>query len=131
MQQFEKLITKNQEINKWWSMRRWKYNKGLIIAGIVAFLLYSILACYLIAPYVNDFEISLFTILFQGIGYLFMIGIANLFYFLGPTFDKLFNKSNSENFRIRLFNLGYWFSIGLPFTIPVIVVIEYFVLYKK
>src|SRR5688572_26351779 len=121
----ELLINRNKFISLWWSKRRKRYNVGLILAGITAFLLSTILASYLIAPYVDDFEISLFTILFQATGYLFMMGIANLLYFLGPAFDRIFNKEDSERFRIRLFNLGYWFSIGLPLIIPVIIVIEY------
>lgn len=121
----------NQVINKWWSSRRWKYNKGLIIAGIIAFLLYAILGGILIEPYDNNFEITLFTTGFQGIGYLCMIGIANLFYFLGPALDKIFNKRNTEQFRGNLFKMGYWFSVGLPFLIPLIIIIQYFTLYRK
>jgi hypothetical protein len=115
----------------WWSKMRRNYNLGLIMAGITAFILYSILSSSLIAPYDDNFEISLFTILFQGIGYIFMIGIANLFYNLGYFVDKHFNKENDDHFRIRLYNLGYWFSVSLPFSIPLIVVLEYFFMYRK
>jgi len=121
----------NFESSAWWSKRRLKYNKGLVIAGIVAFFLYVILASLLIEPYDRDFEITLFTTAFQGFGYLIMIGIANLFYFLGPFIDKQFNKEGNELFRSRLYNLGYCFSVSLPFLIPVIIVIQYFTIYAK
>ena len=120
-----------QTSGKWWASRRLKYNKGLVIAGLLAFLLYAILSSLLIAPYVEDFEITLFTIFFQGIGYLIMIGVANIFYGLGPLVDKLYNKDNNERFRQRLFNFGYWFSFALPFSIPLLVVVTYFINYSK
>ena len=108
-----------------WKSSRRKYNIGLIIAGITAFILYAILASILIEPYEKDFEITLFTIGFQGFGYLVMMGFANLFYFLGPFTDKYFNKSDSPDFRKRLYNLGFGFSVCLPFSVPLLVVIFY------
>lgn len=125
-------ITINHLISKreWWTSRRLKYNRGLVIAELLAFLLYAILGSLLIAPHVEEFEITLFTILFQGIGYLFMIGVANVFYGLGPFVDKLYNKKNDEEFRKRLFNWGYWFSFSLPFSVPILVVVNYFIMYS-
>ena len=115
---------------EWWSKKRVKYNVGLIIAGFTAFIAYAILGGILIAPYDNDFEVTLFTILFQGIGYLFMMLVANLFYNLGPYVDTNYNKYNSEEFRKRLFNFGFWFSMTLPFLIPVLIVVEYFIRFE-
>lgn len=114
-----------QTSKQWWASRRLKYNKGLVIAGITAFILYVILGSTLIAPYDNDFEITLFTTAFQGFGYLLMMFIANLFYNLGHIADKMFNKDNDEQFRKRLFNFGCWFSFGLPFLIPTMIVVMY------
>lgn len=114
-----------QTSKQWWESRRLKYNKGLVIAGITAFILYVILGSTLIMPYDEDFEITLFTTVFQGFGYLFMMLIANLFYNLGHVADKMFNKDNDEQFRKHLFDFGYWFSFGFPFLIPIIIVIMY------
>jgi hypothetical protein len=111
----------------WWASKRLHYNKGLVIAGVTAFILYAILGSVLIAPYDYEFEISLFTILFQGIGYLFMMLIANLFYNLGYFVDTAFNKNNDNNYRVKLYSLGYWFSFCLPFLIPVLTVLRYLV----
>jgi hypothetical protein len=127
----EEPIERNHLIKTWWAQKRLKYNIGLILAGIIAFLLYAILGSILIVPHDPDFEITLFTIAFQGFGYFIMILIANLFYYLGPLTDRLINKDNSEKFRKNLYNLGFCFSVGLPFLIPIIIVIQYFLLYAK
>ncbi len=121
----------HSEQKQWWESRRRKYNKALVLAGITAFILYAILGEFLLMPYVHNYEITLFTIFFQGVGYLIMMGIANVFYGLGSFVDKHFNKGNSEQFRTRLYNFGFWFSVALPFLIPTLVVVEYFVLYRK
>jgi hypothetical protein len=118
----ENIQLKNKQ---WWESRRLKYNKGLVIAGITAFILYAILGEILIVPFYSEFEITVFSTVFQGIGYLFMMLIANLFYNLGNIIDDIFNKDNSEQFRKRLFNFGYFFSSGLPFLIPTLILIMY------
>src|SRR5450432_1056510 len=115
----------------WWKNRRRKYNVGLIISGITAFILYAILGSLLIAPYDHEFEITLFTIGFQGVGYLILMGVANLLYNLGPWADINYNKNNDPKFRQKLFNLGFWFSVCLPFAVPLLIVITYLIEYKK
>jgi lipopolysaccharide export LptBFGC system permease protein LptF len=114
-----------QTSEQWWEERRLKYNIGLIISGITAFFFYVILGSTLIMPYDEEFEITLYTIVFQSIGYLLMIFIANIFYKLGHNVDTMYNKDNNEQFRQRLFNLGYWFSFALPFLIPIMIIIRY------
>ncbi|GAA4335839.1 hypothetical protein GCM10023149_44110 [Mucilaginibacter gynuensis] len=109
----------------WWQKRRLHYNKGLVIAGIIAFVLYVILGSLLIAPHDEEFEITLFTMFFQGVGYLIMMGVANLFYTLGYAVDAGFNTTDNDAFRVRLYKLGYWFSFGLPFLVPLAVVLKY------
>ena len=125
------ILTPKLSSKDWWKARRLKYNKGLVIAGVTAFICYAILGEFLILPYDKEYEISLFTIFFQGIGYLFMIGIANIFYNLGHWTDKHFNKDDRQTFRQRLFNFGFWFSCGLPFLIPILTVVVYLVEYRK
>jgi hypothetical protein len=110
-------------IKQWWASRRRKYNIGLVIAGIVAFVLYAIAGSYLMDD--ADFEISLFTIFGQGVGYLLMMVVANFAYRLGPYVDEHYNVLDDERFRRRLYRLGYWFSFGLPFLVPLLVVLEY------
>ncbi len=98
---------------KWWWSKRCKYNKGLIIAGFIAFLLYCILGPIIIAPH-EEFEETIFEMAFQGGAYLYMMVAANAIYSLGWVIDIVFNKSHSQRFRERLFALGYWFSFSLP-----------------
>lgn len=101
---------------QWWWSNRLKYNKGLIITGFIAFMLYCILGEIVIAPR-EEFEETIFEMAFQCTGYLIMMIIANAFYTLGWLIDILLNKSNSQLFRERLFSIGYWFSFALPILI--------------
>ncbi|HTD67736.1 MAG TPA: hypothetical protein VK846_14515 [Candidatus Limnocylindria bacterium] len=103
----------------WWSKRRLSYNLGLVCAGILSFVAYAVVGWTLVPEYA-DFEITLFTTLFQGVGYLFMIGIANIFYFLGPLSERVVHPENPERYRRICFRLGFWFSVLLPFGIPVL-----------
>jgi hypothetical protein len=120
----EQSIAINRLKKDWWRKRRLKYNKGLILAGITAFIAYCIVGEILIAPH-EEFEVTLFTTAFQGFGYLIMMVVANGFYNLGYLTDKLFNKNNKESFRDNLYHFGYWFSCCLPFLIPIILIFEY------
>lgn len=124
-------IPHKMNARQWWKSKRRRYNLGLVLAGIGAFLCYCVVADIFIIPYDSDFEINLLTTIAQGIGYLVMIGIANLFYFLGYWADVTFNKNDSVSFRVNLFNMGFWFSFALPFAIPILVLVQYFVVYRK
>ncbi|HXT13459.1 MAG TPA: hypothetical protein VN873_18040 [Candidatus Angelobacter sp.] len=100
----------------WWGARRLRYNLGLVVAGILAFMAYVAVGSALSSR--MDFEVTPFTILFQGIGYLFAIGIANVCYFLGPLSERIIRPSNLERYRLVCYRLGFWFSVLLPFSIP-------------
>lgn len=118
-------LTESQ-ISEWWNDKRYLYNLALLISGIIVFVLYVIVGVNFIMPYDEDFEITLFTIAFQGIGYLIMIVFANLFYSLGVKHDLYYNKENTDDFRKNLFNLGFWFSVSLPFLAPLWLFMSYF-----
>lgn len=116
------MINKVAGRRQWWWSKRLKYNIGLIISGFVAFMLYCLLGEAIIAPK-GEFEVTLFTIFFQGCAYMIMIFIANILYTLGWLADILFNPANSQRFRENLFRLGYWFSVALPILfIPAIMI---------
>lgn len=106
----------------WWAARRLRYNVGLVIAGILAFIAYVIVGSTL-APKDADFEITIFTTLFQGIGYLVMIGVANLFYFVGPLSERVVCPKDPDRYRRVCFQLGFWFSVLLPFCIPALLAV--------
>jgi hypothetical protein len=48
---------------------------------------------------------------FSGIGYLFMMAIANVCYFAGPLSESLIKPQNVERYRRMTFQLGLWFSV--------------------
>lgn len=101
----------------WWARRRLRYNVGLLIAGLVGFVFYAIAIDRCIdlrAP--GDWEITIFTTVFQGFAYLIMIGAANLCYNLGPWSERLVRPANVARYRKIVFRLGFWFSVLLPFT---------------
>ena len=114
---------------QWWWRMRLKYNIGLMIAGFIAFLLYCILGPIIIAPH-EEFEETLFAMAFQGIAYLIMMGLANIFYTLGWMIDSSYNTSNSQLFRKRLFWLGYWFSFALPILFILSVMVRFLTMGK-
>lgn len=122
-------IFKNNDLKKWWFQRIPKYNIGLLISGFISFNLYWFLGELLIFPNVESFEVNLFTIFFQSIAYFVFILIANASYTLGYFVDKYFNKNNSEEFRMKLFNSGFGVSIFIPFLIPILIVVQYFTEY--
>jgi uncharacterized protein YacL len=107
----------------WWNKRRLRYNIGLVIAGLIAFISYVFVVQTLIIPKDNSAEITIFTILFQGFGYLIMILIANVLYFIGPLSERLFRPRDTDRFRKITFGLGLWFSIALPFSILITLII--------
>jgi hypothetical protein len=116
-----KTISKN-----WWLQKRLTYNKGLLIAGFIAFVLYCTLGPIIIAPH-EEFEETIFEMAFQGIGYITMMCVANVFYTLGWIVDISFNKNNSQLFRERLFALGYWFSFSLPILLILSVMVRFLI----
>ncbi|MFI5162508.1 MAG: hypothetical protein ACHQHN_14605 [Sphingobacteriales bacterium] len=111
---------------EWWWRKRFTYNKGLVISGFIAFMLYCILGPIIIAPH-EEFEETIFEMAFQGFGYLIMMAVANAFYTLGWITDILFNKSNSFLFRKGLFAVGYWFSFSLPILLILSVMVRFLI----
>jgi len=118
-------------IQVWWKNRRKKYNIGLIASGVLSYILYVALGSVLIAPYDCEFEITIFSLVFQGFFFFITILIANIFYNLGAFTDKHFNKRNEEKFRKRIYDLGFWFSVGLPFIVPILIILKYFTCYAN
>jgi hypothetical protein len=106
----------------WWSARRLPYNVGLVVAGILAFVAYMTVGSAMLPPEAA-FEVTIFTTLLQGVGYLFMIGVANVCYFLGPLSERVVQPLDPERYRQMCFRLGFWFSVLLPFSIPALLAI--------
>ena len=107
----------------WWEARRLRYNVGLAVAGFLAFIAYAVLGSLLLSDDPN-FEITIFTTFFQGIAYLFMIGVANLCFFLGPLSERFVRPLDLPRYRRVCFRSGFWFSVLLPFSVPALVVVS-------
>jgi magnesium-transporting ATPase (P-type) len=103
---------------QWWEARRLRYNIGLVVSGILAFFAYAIVL-FTFSDRIPDAEITVFTTLFQGVGYVFFIVIANIFYFSGWISEKLIRARNLESHRRMAYALGFWFSVALPWLIPI------------
>ena len=127
----EKRLIDSQGCSEWWEARRLTYNIGLVVAGVLAFICYAFVLSSL-GHHIQEVqrtreppEITIFTIGFQGIGYLFMMGIANICYNLGPLAERSVQPENVNTFRKGVFLLGFWFSVLLPVTIPLTLFLTY------
>jgi len=105
------------DTSRWWSAHRLRYNVGLFLGGFVAFLLYVTIA-WTFADRFNQLEVTAFTIAFQALAFAIVVVIANVCYFLGPLAERLLKPTDVVKFRLRTFNLGFWFSALLPFALP-------------
>ena len=107
---------------EWWSTQRGHYNFGFLIAGVIAFASCQVVACTAIIRVDPQLEITVFTILFQSfifsVAMLVALGVANLFYSLGPLSERLVRPRKPEQFRSLVYGLGFWFSVLLPFCVP-------------
>jgi hypothetical protein len=108
-----------QSTREWWKRKRGKYNILLLTAGAIAFIL-SVIATWTLD---SSPEITLFTKIFQGIGYLFAMGLANICYFMGPISEKILHPSDPQKYGNITFKLGCVFSCSLPMLLPFIVVL--------
>jgi hypothetical protein len=116
-------LEESSSTSTWWEARRGHYNKGLLIAGLAAFVLYAVVVSVRIAPVNPDAEVTLFTTVLQAAGYLVAMGIANLFYGLGPLVERRLRPTDVQRYRARAYALGYGLSVTLPFCIPALLLI--------
>lgn len=107
---------------QWWSSHRPKYNRGLLFAGFLAFVAYIIIGSTLL-QHDTEFEVTIFTTIFQVIAYLVMVAIANAFYSLGLASERVVRPKNPDQYRKACYRLGFWFSVLLPFSIPILLLI--------
>jgi MFS family permease len=113
-----------QSAKTWWFHSRWRYNKGLFIAGFIAFLLYNILGPIIIDP-IEEFDETGVLMIVHLIAYFIGMCVANVFYTLGYLVDVVLNPTNSVSFREDLFRLGYWFSVSLPILLVAFIMLSF------
>jgi hypothetical protein len=116
---------RSREAWSWWNRRRLFYNTALVFVGFVAFVVYLVVGfhCIVRLPpgHEGELEITAFTILVQGIGYLFAMAVANVAYCLGPLSELLLRPNPIDVYRRGMFWLGFGFSVVLPFLYPLLV----------
>jgi hypothetical protein len=109
----------------WWSGRRRRYNLGLLVAGVAGFIGYAAAVERCIALHApGDWEITIFTTIFQAFAYLVMVGVANVFFLLGPWSERVLQPNNVAAYRTVAFRLGFWFSVLLPFAPSVVLFVS-------
>ena len=106
---------------EWWGHRRFRYNAGLVIAGALAVAVQVAVVSWgtskgSLSP--GPDPEATFKFVLDGVAYLFMMGIANVCYCLGPLSEEIIQPSNCNTHRRVTFLLGFWFSVLLPFSIP-------------
>jgi hypothetical protein len=119
---------------RWWESRRLRYNAGLVGAGILAFVAYVFVLIHfhdvIHAPSPSEEDqFSGLTLGLQGFGYLFMMFVANFCYSLGHLSEGWLRPKNVDAYRKIVFRLGFWCSVALPFTVPVLLLFD--VVYSK
>jgi hypothetical protein len=130
---FAEYLTRNplpSEALRWWEKKRLRYNVGLVVAGVLAFAAYAALIVRFgdvingaADPSEAD-EFSGLTLAIQGIGYLFMMFVANVCFLLGPLSERWVKPSDVAHYREKAFRFGLWFSVALPFAIPVLLLVN-------
>lgn len=110
---------------QWWESRRLRYNAGLLVAGILAFIAYAFVLIHfqdvIRAPGLSQEDaFSGLTLILQGFAYLFMMMVANVCFSLGSISERLLRPRNVEAYRKITFRLAFWCSVALPFSVPLL-----------
>ncbi|MCB0546391.1 MAG: hypothetical protein KDD19_02330 [Phaeodactylibacter sp.] len=101
---------------EWWEAQRGPFNRSLLLAGIMAVLLYygiieSGLGKYRFAA----FEFSWWALFFQIVLYLIYMGIANLLYNAGMIVESMRKPLMAMDYRRRAYQLIFWSGMAAPF----------------
>jgi hypothetical protein len=104
--------------SQWWESKRFRYNKIMLCAAPISFFC-LFLVWWIFEDKLPCLEITGFSIVFGCIFFFICLGVANIFYLLGPLLESLIRPHSTNSFRLKLFMLGTGFSLFLIF-LPVI-----------
>jgi hypothetical protein len=104
----------------WWQARRLRYNIALASAGWAAYGLDIALFQLFGRPAWRDWQGGLSMTLFLGVGFLVLMGAANICYLLGPLVESLVRPQDIARFRRTAYAGGFWGSVALPFVFPAV-----------
>ena len=97
-----------------------RYNVGLLLAGLSAFVLYLAVYFTFGSRLPMEIDVNIFTVVFHGIAFSFYVFIANVFYCLGALSERLPRMRSLESHRQTTFALGFVLSVALPFLEPLL-----------
>jgi hypothetical protein len=104
----------------WWQARRLRYNLTLAAAGWVCYGLAVALNYAFHHPVWKDWRGGLGMTIFLGVVFLVVMGIANVFYLLGPAVEAWVKPSDVDRYRRTAFSMGLWGSLLVPATFPLV-----------
>ena len=97
---------KHQKSQEWWEQQRSKFNWSLLIAGVVAFILNSFLLPLVVADMPQfGWGRNLFLLLLQLLTYLIYIGVANVFFSIGPLVENVIQLNDINRYRNICFKI--------------------------
>jgi hypothetical protein len=105
----------------WWQARRFRYNLSLALAGAAAYCLFLVLLLAFGQSPWPDWRRAIGATLMLGVGYLVVMGVANVCYLLGPGLETMLRPADRETYRRGAWAMGYAGSIALPFLFPTVV----------
>ncbi|MEO7996811.1 MAG: hypothetical protein ABI852_05170, partial [Gemmatimonadaceae bacterium] len=105
----------------WWAAQRRRYIITLLVGGALGFIVYATVVSSSVCASDVDAEITIFTTFFQGIGFLFAVGVADVCYSLGGKIVQKFVPAGRVHIALRY---AYWagvtFSLALIATVPIL-----------
>lgn len=105
------------DASRWWAAQRRRYNTAVIVAGIICFGLYLMLAAGL-----PDVELTMFTLGFQVVGGAVYLAVANAAYSLGGIIERRLHPTNIPRFRSSLFRIGVALTAAPFVAVPLLLI---------
>ena len=110
-----------QDAWAWWQSRRLGYNLALAVSGVAAYALAVAFFYAFHDPVWSDWRSAASMTLLLGIGFLVLMGAANVFYLLGPAVESWIKPPDADRFRVTAHRMGFWGSMALPFAFPLVI----------
>ena len=104
----------------WWQARRLRYNLTLGAGGWVCYALAVGLNYAFHHPVWRAWRGGLGMTIFLGAVFLVVMGLANVFYLLGPSLEGSVKPADVERYRKTAFSMGLWGSLAVPALFPLV-----------
>lgn len=104
----------------WWQARRLRYNLTLAAGGWISYALGIGLNYAFDHPVWKDWRGGLSMTIFLGTVFLVVMGIANVFYLLGPAVEGWARPAEIDRYRRNAYAMGLWGSLLVPAIFPLV-----------